>query len=66
MTDLLALAARWLTESERLDSLGCTEAAQTSRQLAHELKEELRTAEDEALTLSEAAKVSGYRRRTRR
>ena len=63
MTALLALAESWLAEAERLDSLGCTEAAQTSRQLAHELQEALRRAEDEALTLSEAASVSGYSER---
>ncbi len=63
MSTILALAERWLAEAERLDSLGCTEAAQTSRQLAHELEEALQTAEDETLTLSEAAKVSGYSQR---
>ena len=63
MTALLALAARWLGESERLDALGCTEAAQTSRQLALELQEAVRAAEDEELTLSEAARVSGYSER---
>ena len=62
-TALLQLAAEWEADADHLDSLGCTVAAETSRRRAQELREALRSGEDEELTLDEAAKASGYSKR---
>lgn len=59
-TPFLRLAAEWEADADHLDSLGAHEAAATSRRRAQELREALRSADDEELTLSEAAKASGY------
>ena len=60
---LRELASRWEQEAELLDGYGATEASAAARRHAHELTEAIRTAEDQELTLAEAAHESGYSRR---
>ena len=57
---LRKLANRWEQEAEFLDGYGATEAGAAARRHAQELTEAIRTAEDEELTIGEAARVSGY------
>lgn len=63
MTSLLSLAERWTKEAAILRAYGKEDAAQAAELHAEQLRSAVRRAEDEALTLAEAAKESGYSRR---
>lgn len=63
MTSLLELAHRWTAEAELLRGYGAQEAAAAAERHARELEEAIQAAQDEALTLSEAATESGYSKR---
>lgn len=63
MTSLLELAERWKADAMFLREHGAGEAAATAERHARELEEAIQAAEDEALTLSEAATESGYSKR---
>ena len=60
---LHGLPQKWETEAELLDGYGCVEAAASARRHAHELTEAIRDAENEELTLDQAARESGYSKR---
>lgn len=66
MERLLLLVDRWLDEAAFLRRHGAVEAAATTELNARQLEEAIRSAEDETLTLSEAAAASGYAKRTLR
>ena len=61
---LLDLAAGWVEDAKVLREHGASEAATTSEKHAREVVEAVKLAEDEVLTLAEAAAESGYARRT--
>jgi len=63
---LLNLAARWREEADLLRGYGASEAAASAELHAQQLAEAVAEAEDEVLTLEEAAVESGYARRTLR
>ena len=63
---LLDLAAGWVKDARFLREHGASEAAATTEKHAEQLTEAVKRAEDEALTLEEAATASGYARRTLR
>ena len=54
------LAQRWEREAELLDGYGATEASAAARRHAAELTEAILTAEEEELSISQAAAESGY------
>ena len=66
MNPLLALAARWREEAGLLRGYGASEAAATAELHAQQVIEAVKRAEDEELTLEEAATASGFARRTLR
>jgi hypothetical protein len=61
---LLALAARWREEAGLLRGYGASQAAAATELHAREVVEAVKQAENEELTLEEAAAASGYARRT--
>ena len=63
---LLDLANGWIKDAKFLREHGASEAATTSEKHAREVVEAVKQAEDEELTLDEAAAASGYARRTLR
>ena len=60
---LLGLAAGWVEDAKFLREHGASEAATTSEKHAREVVEAVKRAEDEVLTLAEAAKESNYSKR---
>ncbi len=52
--------AAWHEEANRLDKLGCSQAAATLRVAAAELEADVRSWEDDLLSLAEASQFSGY------
>lgn len=60
MDSLLRLAERWESEAQLLRRHGCVSAATTAELHAGQLRDALREVEFEALTLEEAAQLSGY------
>ena len=61
---LLDLANVWIKDAKFLREHGASEAAVTSEKHAREVVKAVSEAEDETLTLAEAAAESGYARRT--
>ena len=64
MNALLDLVSEWRETAALLRDHGAIEAAQTTEKLASEVVEAVKRAEDEELTLAEAAAASGYAKRT--
>jgi hypothetical protein len=60
---LLDLAARWREEAGLLRGYGASEAATAAELHAQQVVEAVKRAEDEELTLEEAAVASGYSKR---
>ena len=61
MTNSLSdLAARWLQEADLLDRYGCSSVAEMCRMHADELEAAWQEWELEELTITEAARESGY------
>jgi hypothetical protein len=54
------LAARWRADADLLEGHGAAQAAATARRLADQLDAAIRADLDVALTLTEAARESGY------
>ena len=63
MNALPDLAARWREEAGLLRGYGASEAAATAELHAQQVIEAVKRAEDEELTLEEAAVASGYSKR---
>ena len=59
----VALADQWEADAEKLREYGQESAAKVAELHAHQLREALRAASDESLTLAEAAVESGYSKR---
>ena len=63
MNTLLKLASRWKEEADLLRGYGAEEAATATEKHAREVIGAVKRAEDEALTLTEAAAESGFSKR---
>ena len=61
--DVGCLADQWETDARKLREYGQESAANVAELHAHQLREALRNAGDEALTLAESAAESGYSER---
>ena len=61
--DLACLADKWEADATKLREYGQESAARVAELHAHQLREALRAAADESLTLAEAAAESGYSKR---
>ena len=57
---LADLLAQWRTDAATLGRRGCAEAARLLESCAEELDRVVATGQDEAVTLAEAARLSGY------
>ena len=63
MNALLKLVNRWREEADLLRGYGAEEAATATEKHAREVIEAVKRAEDDELTLTEAASESGYSKR---
>ena len=61
--DVGCLADQWEADAKKLREYGQESAANVAELHAHQLREALRAAGDEALTLAESAAESGYSKR---